>query len=151
MGAGELMFESFRPLARDGRRHAPLKVGILIVLCGLVSISAVAQGVQSVQQVIVPLNKSVTLTVPVPFTSAVVGSPDIADALPMTDRTLLIQAKKIGTTNVSIFDERQHLVKVVDVEVMLDTRNLQSKIRAVTGNVGIRVSSENGQVVLSGV
>jgi pilus assembly protein CpaC len=145
------MFESFRPLARDGRRHAPLKVGILIVLCGLVSISAVAQGVQSVQQVIVPLNKSVTLTVPVPFTSAVVGSPDIADALPMTDRTLLIQAKKIGTTNVSIFDERQHLVKVVDVEVMLDTRNLQSKIRAVTGNVGIRVSSENGQVVLSGV
>jgi pilus assembly protein CpaC len=97
------------------------------------------------------LNKSVTLTVPAAFTSAVVGSPDIADALPMTDRTLLIQAKKIGTTNVSIYDPGSRLIKVVNVEVTLDTGNLQSRIRAVTHNSGIRVSTDNSQVVLSGV
>src|SRR5262249_43906273 len=37
-----------------------------------------------------------------------------------------------------------------DLEVAIDTPNLQSKIFSVTGNRGIRVSSSNGQVVLSG-
>jgi len=92
----------------------------------------------------------VTIPVSRPFSSAVVGSPEIADALPMTDRALYIQAKKIGTTNVSIYDENMRLIKVVDVEVAFDTGNLQSKIRASTGNTGIRVGNDNGQVVLTG-
>lgn len=131
-------------------RRVWLTVGLLIGLSGLASVSVVAQGVQSVQQVVVTLNKSVTLTTPASFTSAVVGSPEIADALPMSDRTLLIQAKKIGTTNVSVFDENRHLIKVIDVEVAPDTRNLQSKIHQVIGNSNIRVTSDNGQIVLSG-
>jgi pilus assembly protein CpaC len=114
-------------------------------------LAAAESGVQLVQQLVIPLNKAITLTVPAPFASAVVGSPDIADAAPMTDRTLLIQAKKIGTTNVTFYDEKNHLIKVVSVEVTVDTGNLQAKIRAVTGNSGIRVGSDNGQVVLSGV
>jgi Flp pilus assembly protein, secretin CpaC len=50
-------------------------------------------------------NKSRTLRLEKPFASAVVGSPDIVDALPMSDRTLYIQGKKVGTTNVSVFDQ----------------------------------------------
>ena len=126
--------------------------GLFITLTGLTVLSSRAQlGIQPVQQVIIPVNKSVTMTTPASFSSAVVGSPEIADALPMTDRTLLIQAKKIGTTNVSIYDENSRLVKVVDVQVTLDTGNLQSRIRALTGDRGIHVSTDNGQVVLSGV
>lgn len=110
-----------------------------------------AQDVQAVRQLTVPVNKSITLLVPAPFSSAVVGAPEIADALPMTDRTLLIQAKKIGTTNVSIFDANMHLIKVVEVEVTLDVGNLRARIRAMTGDPGIRVGTDNGQVVLGGV
>jgi pilus assembly protein CpaC len=98
----------------------------------------------------VTLYKSRTIHLDRPFATAVVGSPDIADALPMTDRGLYIQGKKIGTTNVSVFDSEQKLVTVIDLEVALDNRDLQSKIIAATGNRGIRVSSSNGQVVLSG-
>jgi pilus assembly protein CpaC len=112
--------------------------------------AAHAQAPEPVQHIVVTLDKSVTLQVPKPFTSAVVGSPEIADALPMTDRTLYIQGKKTGTTNVSIYDESMRLIKVVDVEVGLDTGNLQQKIRASIGNSGIRVSNDNGQIVLSG-
>jgi pilus assembly protein CpaC len=126
-------------------------VGSVIMLTGITVFSSRAQSVQPVQQVIIPVNKSVTMTTVVSFSSAVVGSPEIADALPMTDRTLLIQAKKIGTTNVSIYDENSRLVKVVDVQVALDTGNLQSRIRALTGDRGIHVSTDNGQIVLSGV
>ena len=40
---------------------------------------------------------------------------------------------------------------MIDVEVTLDTSNLQEKIRASTGSGGIHVGSSNGQIVLSGV
>ena len=80
------------------------------------------------------LNKSRTLRIEKPFASAVVGSPDIVDALPMSDRTLYIQGKKVGTTNVSVFDQTMQLIGVIDVEVTLDTGNLQQKVRASTGS-----------------
>lgn len=136
--------------ARYWLNRTSLAVGLLIALSSLTVEPGYAQGVKYVQHITIPVNKSATLTVASSFSSAVVGSPAIADALPMTDRTLLIQAKKIGTTNISIFAENNHLIKVVDVEVTLDTGDLQSKIRAVTGNRHIRVTTDNGQVVLSG-
>jgi pilus assembly protein CpaC len=105
----------------------------------------------AVRHIVVTVNKSRTLRIEKPFASAVVGSPDIVDALPMSDRTLYIQGKKVGTTNVSVFDQTMQLIGVIDVEVTLDTGNLQDKIRASTGSRGIRVGSSNGQIVLSGV
>ena len=105
----------------------------------------------AVRHIVVTLYKSRTLRLEKPFASAVVGSPDIVDALPMSDRTLYIQGKKVGTTNVSVFDQSMQLVGVIDVEVTLDTGNLQEKIRSSTGSRGIRVGSSNGQIVLSGV
>ena len=86
-----------------------------------------------------------------PFASAVVGSPELVDAMPMSDRRLYIQGKKVGTTNVSVFDQSMQLISVIDVEVVLDTGNLQQKICSTTGSNGIRVGSSNGQIVLSGL
>ena len=104
-----------------------------------------------VRHIVVTLNKSRTLRFDKPFASAVVGAPDIMDALPMSDRVLYIQGKKVGTTNVSVFDQSMKLIGVVDVQVAIDTGNLQQKIRFFTGSRGIRVSSSNGQIVLNGV
>src|SRR5947208_14325627 len=104
-----------------------------------------------VRHIVVILNKSRTLRFDKPFASAVVGAPDIMDALPMSDRVLYIQGKKVGTTNVSVFDQSMKLIGVLDVAVAIDTGNLQQKIRSVTGSRGIRVRSSNGQIVLSGV
>src|SRR6266699_1954996 len=104
-----------------------------------------------VRHIVVILNKSRTLRFDKPFASAVVGAPDIVDALPMSDRALYIQGTKVGTTNISVFDQSMKLIGVLDVEVAIDTGNLQEKIRSVTGNRGIRVRSSNGQIVLSGV
>src|SRR5262249_50384811 len=55
-----------------------------------------------VRHIVVTINKSRTLRFNKPFASAVVGAPDIVDALPMSDRVLYIQGKKVGTTNVSV-------------------------------------------------
>jgi pilus assembly protein CpaC len=104
-----------------------------------------------VRHIVVTVHKSRTLVLEQPFASVVVGSPDLVDALPMTDRRLYIQGKKIGTTNVSVFNQSMQLAGVIDVEVTPDTSNLQEKIRASTSSSAIRVGSSNGQIVLSGV
>jgi len=105
----------------------------------------------AVRHIVVTLNKSRTLRLDKPFSSAVVGSADIVDALPMSDRVLYVQGKKVGTTNISVFDQSMRLVGVLDVEVAVDVGHLQDRIRSSTSSGGIRVGSSNGQIVLSGV
>src|SRR5262249_29945205 len=104
-----------------------------------------------VRHVVITVYKSKTFHLDQPFSTAAVGSPEIADALPMSDRSLYVQGKKVGTTNVSVFDSMMRLMGVLDVEVTLDTGGLQEKIRQSTGSRSIRVSSSDGQIVLSGV
>ncbi len=102
------------------------------------------------RHVTVAQNKSRTIRFERPFASTMIGMPEIADVLALSDRVIYIQAKKIGTTNVSVFDADKHLVAVLDVEVTVDTQALAGQIRESTGVSGIKVSSSNGQIVLGG-
>jgi pilus assembly protein CpaC len=104
-----------------------------------------------VRQVRIIIHKSRTVRLDQPFEKAVVGAPDVVDALPTNNQTLYLQGKKAGTTNVSIFDNTGRLVEVLDIEVTPDTASIQEKIRAGTGSPGIIVSSTGNQIVLSGV
>jgi pilus assembly protein CpaC len=149
------MFGRIRSQAKH--RRARLAAGILFALVFLAGYSnpfiflgANAQAPEAVEHVVIPVNKSVTLQMPQPFASAVVDAAEIAVARALTDRKLYIQAKKIGTTNVSVYDESMRIVKIVDVEVGVDTGNLQSKIRAALGINTIRVTNDYGRIVLSG-
>ena len=104
-----------------------------------------------VTPVTVTKNKSRTVHVERVFTRAIVGAPEFADVLPLSDRSIYIQAKKVGTTNVSLLDKDGQLVGVLDVQIMLDTPVLQQEIRASCGSRGIQVGSAGEQIVLRGV
>jgi pilus assembly protein CpaC len=104
-----------------------------------------------VTQVAVTVNKSRTFQVARPFARAIVGAVDLADVLPLSDRSIYIQGKKVGTTNVSLLDADARLIGVLDLDIGLDTNTLEQKIRSSTGGTNIRVSSSQGQVVLSGL
>ena len=103
-----------------------------------------------VQRVTVTLNKSRTFRVDTPFSTIVAGSPDIVDVKSLSDQLIYIQGKQTGTTNVILFDSSMKQIGILDVEVAIDTGNLQQNIRNSTGMQGIRVKSSEGQVVLSG-
>ncbi|HKS86480.1 MAG TPA: pilus assembly protein N-terminal domain-containing protein, partial [Pseudolabrys sp.] len=102
------------------------------------------------RHVTLTLFKSKTFHLDKVFTTAVVGSPEIADVFPLSDRSLYILGKKVGTTNVSVYDQNQKLAGVIDLDVTIDSKNLEQKINSSTGTRGIHVSSMNGQVILSG-
>ncbi|MGH6812967.1 MAG: pilus assembly protein N-terminal domain-containing protein, partial [Methylocella sp.] len=95
-------------------------------------------------------HKSRNLRLDVPFAVIEVADPDIADARAISDRQLFVLGKKIGATNILLYDTKRQLIGVVDVEVKLDTRGLGSKIREGSGGKGIRVNDVYGKLVLSG-
>ncbi|MGA8611918.1 MAG: type II and III secretion system protein family protein [Xanthobacteraceae bacterium] len=148
---------SFKSLTKRGcgrtATGAVLFMAMALLAIGAVPIfsAAHAQAPEFVQHVVIPLNKSVTIPTQKAISSVQVDSPTIVSARAITDQRLYIQARGIGTTSVSIYDQNLQLMKIIEIEVALDTSVLESKIRAATGNVGIHVGNDNGQIVLSGV
>src|SRR4029079_14819062 len=92
----------------------------------------------------VTVNKSRTFRVETPFSTIVAGSPDIIDVKSLSDHVIYIQGKQTGTTNVILFDNTMKQIGILDVEVAVDTGNLQQNIRNSSGTQGIRVSSSEG-------
>jgi pilus assembly protein CpaC len=78
-----------------------------------------------------------------------VGDPGVADVNPLTDHALSILGKKIGTTRVTVYGEDKKPVGIFDVEVAYDISRLAAEIARLSGG-GIRVSSVNGRIMLSG-
>ena len=109
-----------------------------------------ASNVDHAGQLDVPLNKSQVLTVDRPFSKALVGNQDVADILPMTNRSLYVLGKKVGTTSLTLYDSRNMLIAVVDVAVGPDVVTLKRQLAELLPGeqVGARVS--NDAVVLTG-
>ncbi len=152
-----------------GRRQAPSSRK-RTVIAGLASLLLVAQAsaaeinidnpsssslvrapAAAVQHIVVTVNKSRTVLVNKSFTKAIVGSAEIVDVLPISDDTLYLQGKKLGTTNVSVFDAEGRLISILDVDVAIDTVEMQQKIQASIGMGGVRASANGSQVTLTGL
>jgi pilus assembly protein CpaC len=84
------------------------------------------------------------------FGEVVVSDPDIADVMPLTDHSLSILGKKIGTTRVSVYAEGKKLVGVFDIEVTYDTSYLGAELARRFPDARFRVSSVNGKILISG-
>jgi pilus assembly protein CpaC len=110
-------------VAMAGKRHEPLKV---------------------------VLGKSETLRTHNHFVDVLVGDSEIADIVPLTDRTLSVQGKKIGSTRVSVYGENKTLVGVYDIEVAYDTAQLAQELIRRFPAARFKVSSVNGRILLSG-
>lgn len=83
------------------------------------------------------------------FTDIVVGDPDVADAVPLTDRSIYVLGKKVGVTSVSLYDAEKKLVGVVQVDVTQNAPRAAADIRrSVDGRVS--VGTEAGRIVLNG-
>ena len=113
--------------------------------------SDAAAGPVALHHVTVTIYKSRTVPFEKPFTKAIVGSNEIVDVLPISDRTLYLQGKKLGTTNVTVFDADGRLLSILDVEVAIDIGEIQQKIQRSIGIDAVRVSATGNQVTLTGM
>ncbi len=107
-------------------------------------------GARRTVSVTVPVGKTEDVRVDSPFSDITVGNPEVADVAPMTDHSLSILGKRIGSTRVTVYAEGKRQVGIFDIEVSYDIPRLAAEIRAVTGP-GIRASSVHGRIMLSGM
>ena len=85
-----------------------------------------------------------------PFGEIVVGDPETADVNALSDRTLYVLGRKLGTTNVTLFDADKNLLAVIDVEVTHDLSGLREAIQKAVPGANLKVQSVNGRVLLEG-
>src|SRR5215217_8263758 len=167
-GAGKAMTRQsetagFGPRPRWRRFHqgalalavaAPLAGSAVLVAAALAPASAqtrmVEIGENKVGGVRVTQGKSQTLQTTLSFVDLDAGDTEIADVMPLTDRTMYVLGKKLGTTNVSVYDAAKSLVGVIEVEVGYNTPRLASDVEERLPGERTRVSSANGRTVLSG-
>jgi pilus assembly protein CpaC len=99
----------------------------------------------------VPLGKSQVLRVDRPFTDLIVGNPEVADIMPLTDRSLYVLGKAIGSTNLSIYGQNRTLIGIVDVTVSPDVDGVKARLNDLIQRERIEVRAVGPSIVLSGV
>ena len=99
---------------------------------------------------VVPVGKSKDVCTDQPFVDIMVGNPEVADVNALTDHTLSILGKKIGTTRLSIYGQDKKLIGVFDVEVSYDTSALAAELARRFPYNRLHVSTVNGRILLTG-
>ena len=145
-----------RPDMRTALRGACVLISVALALPVLsVLVPAQAREIEltagrTAATVKISIGKSESVRTESGFSEVIVSDPDIADAIPLTDRSLSILGKKIGTARVSVYGEGKKLVGVFDVEVSYDTSRLGSELAQRFPEARFRVSSVNGRIMLGG-
>ncbi len=98
----------------------------------------------------VTIGKSQDVRTETSFVDVMVGDPEVADVNPLTDHTLSILGKKIGTTRVQVYSEGKKLIGIFDVEVQYDISRLVNELKRQFPGSRLRASSVNGRIMLSG-
>nr|WP_295663808.1 type II and III secretion system protein family protein [Polymorphobacter sp.] len=102
------------------------------------------------QQLTVAQGKSQLLRIGRPVAQVLIGDPAIADVLPMNGDTLYVLGKKIGTTNLTVYDRSHALIAVLDLVVGPDAAGLRTQLAALLPGETIGVRSTNDSLVLEG-
>ncbi|CAN7252681.1 type II and III secretion system protein family protein [Aminobacter aminovorans] len=103
-----------------------------------------------VHRIFLPMSQSVTVQVNQNLGDMVVADNKIADAQPMTDRTLYVIGKGAGTTSINLFSEDRRSLGVIEVEVGVDVDDMAQAIRQVAPRSRVTIGSVNGKVRLGG-
>ncbi|AOL93188.1 type II and III secretion system protein family protein [Porphyrobacter sp. LM 6] len=99
----------------------------------------------------VAINKSQIVTADRPIDRAMIGNDKIADVLPVSDRSIYILGKEVGTTSLTLYDKMNRVIAVMDISVGPDAEALRTQFAEMFPDQSIDVRVTNGKLMLSGV
>ena len=111
---------------------------------------SIADGVHA-GELHVPVNKSQVLRSDRPYARALIGNPEVADVLPLTDQSLYVLGKRVGTTSLTLYDRSNSLIAVVDVAVGPDVTTLKRQLSDLMGDGQVGARMSNDSVILEGI
>lgn len=98
----------------------------------------------------VPINKSQVVTSDRAIGRAMVGSAEIADVLPISDRSIYVLGKSAGTTSLTLYDRNNQVIAVMDVTVGPDVDGIRSELASLMPDEDVSARLSAGSVILSG-
>jgi pilus assembly protein CpaC len=104
----------------------------------------------SVMRINLPMSQAVTVVISEPVGKVVSADPTIADAQPITDRSIYLVGRPSAPQRSTSFPPRRKPVGLLAVEVGADTADMAASIRAAVPSAKVTVSTVNGRVRLGG-
>lgn len=98
----------------------------------------------------VPINKSQVVTSDRAISRAMVGSAEIADVLPISDRSIYVLGKSAGTTSLTLYDRNNQVIAVMDVTVGPDVDGIRGELASLMPGEDVSARLSAGSVILSG-
>lgn len=119
---------------------------------GSVAVPAAAQSDFDLHagELIVPVNKSQVVTADRRIERAMIGNSEIADILPISERSIYVLGKALGTTSLTLYDASNRVIAVMDVSVGPDVDGMRRQLDELMPGQAIEVGLSNGSLVLSG-
>ena len=99
----------------------------------------------------VAVNKSQVVTSDRAIDRALIGNDAIADIVPISERSVYVLGKGVGTTSLTLYDRLNRVIAVMDIQVGPDVESLRTQIGDLLPGSDIQASLSNGSVVLSGM
>ena len=104
----------------------------------------------SVMKINLPVSQAVTVTISSSVGKIVSADPVVAEAQPITDRSIYLVGRGFGTTTVNLYSAEGTPVGLLAVEVGADTRDMAKSIKAALPNSDVKVDTVNGRVRIGG-
>lgn len=132
-------------------------LSLVFVLCTLLCYRSEAMAATydfSAQPTERPLNVVINQTMVLDFGSdvgqAIIGDPATADVLPISARSIYVQGRKIGTTNLTVFSPDRSRQILFTVQVTPDIATLKRVFADIAPGTNIKVTPSNGRLILTG-
>jgi pilus assembly protein CpaC len=99
----------------------------------------------------IAINKSQVVTADVAIDRAMVGNAEIADVVPISERSVYVLGKGMGTTSLTLYDRSNRVIAVMDISIGPDVDGLMNQLSTLVPGHQIDASVSNGQLVLAGM
>lgn len=99
----------------------------------------------------VPMNKSKVISTDRAIGKALVGNQEVADVLPLSERSVYVLGKKFGTTSLTLYDRNNLVLAVMDVAVGPDVDGLRQQMTLLIPGQTIDARISNESILLSGM
>ena len=122
-----------------------------LLLVGAAVLTPTGVSAQAREELIVAAGQSEVLDVGARYTDLMIADPEIADVLPLSDRSIYVVGKKPGTTALSIYGPGKRLLSVAMITVGANSSGLKQRLYEILpGETGIAVTASGDSLVLSG-
>ncbi|MEO0057794.1 MAG: hypothetical protein RIT17_1267 [Pseudomonadota bacterium] len=131
-----------------------LLAATLLATAALVAVPAQAQSYGAdihAGELELAINKSQIVTADRVIDRAMIGNDEVADVLPVSDRSIYVLGKTVGTTSLTLYDKMNRVIAVMDISVGPDVEALRVQLAEMFPGQTIDARLTNGKLMLNGV